>query len=187
MWPITKPKRITPVRAITILRPREDRRKPGAGVMSRALLAFLVRGGTHTSSGGCSRPPLKPPSHVAAATQRRRALRVPRTVFHFMRGRGRGANSSGPRGGGEVAGGDVRLLAEQLAQEHALEGRLLVDAVVVGAADETAHHLRIAGARFAVVCARKMRSEHAGAGDTAVAGLEHDVRFVPVEGLEPGE
>src|SRR5712664_4996462 len=116
MWPITKPKRITPLRAITILRPREDRRKACAcaGVISRAPSCLTKSGGALTHhQGGRSRPPLKPPSHGAAAPQRRHALRATnpcstchRTVLHFIRARVPGANASGAGGGGEVPGGD---------------------------------------------------------------------------------
>src|SRR5437762_14171663 len=151
MWPITKPKRISPVTAITTLRPRDDRRKACACAGVIELL----------SPPGC------------------------RPAFLILSGagdgreRGDGAGGSGAGGGvREGARGAARDGPQELAEEHALEGRLLVDAVVVGAADEAASHLRVAGPGFGLVLGDEVRAEHGGPGHPAVAGLEHRLRLL---------
>src|SRR5688572_31594677 len=77
--------------------------------------------------------------------------------------------------------------AKQAAQQHALERRLLVDAVMVGVAEEGVADLRISRPGVGVRGARQVRAEHARARDPAVTAVEHRLRFLAVHGLEPRE
>src|SRR4029077_19148056 len=83
----------------------------GSSVLLIALAELSSQGGHSHLPGGCShcghqpagwlRPPLEPPSRVAAAAQRRRALRVLRSVVYFIRA-GRFCAAPGPPSNGTL-------------------------------------------------------------------------------------
>src|SRR5713101_5205662 len=99
MWATTKPKRTSPVRAITIFRPSEDRRK--------ACVRFI-----HS--------PFAVGRGVAGGARPASATILSKTA------RGTRSGAGGGDGREDRGGRAARGRAEELAQEHALEGRLLV-------------------------------------------------------------